>query len=446
MACLVQYFINGMVRTESIRKLPRLRENHARGVWRLPMLIAFAFVFFGRPVRAQQPDQSWQAQVRKYSDSRDWDDALRIVDQQIALSPGDMDIRAWRPRVLTWAGRLPEAEHEFNEILKNDKSDPDNWMGLAVVYLRRGLIEEALETVNHAFELDPSRADLRAIRAEILANIDSNNAQLESPRALTLDPISGDVRSDLSSIRGKDKEELRFGFDQDNFSFASANRNQWVTLVSKWNPRWTTSAAGSLYQRGDVFARNFVGSITRSQPHWGSITIGGATGHDNGVIPKTEAFFELDRGFKISEDLPIRGIELNYGQHWYWYMTARILTTSETAIIYLPRDWTWSIGITEARSHFSGSTLDWKPSGQTRLSVPLVHWSERELTGNVFFAVGTEDFAEVDQIGSFASQIYGGGLRFRFTARQDVTGYGAFQQRTQDRGQTSFGFSYGIRF
>lgn len=446
MACLVQYFINGMVRTESIRKLPRLRESHARGVWRLPMLIALAFVFFGRPVRAQQPDQSWQAQVRKYSDSRDWDDALRIVDQQIALSPGDMDIRAWRARVLTWAGRLPEAEHEFNEILKNDKSDPDNWMGLAVVYLRRGLIEEALETVNHAFELDPSRADLRAIRAEILANIDSNNAQLESPRALTLDPISGDVRSDLSSIRGKDKEELRFGFDQDNFSFASANRNQWVTLVSKWNPRWTTSAAGSLYQRGDVFARNFVGSITRSQPHWGAITIGGATGHDNGVIPKTEAFFELDRGFKISEDLPIRGIELNYGQHWYWYVTARILTTSETAIIYLPRDWTWSIGITEARSHFSGSTLDWKPSGQTRLSVPLVHWSERELTGNVFFAVGTEDFAEVDQIGSFASQIYGGGLRFQFTARQDVTGYGAFQQRTQDRGQTSFGFSYGIRF
>jgi hypothetical protein len=64
----------------------------------------------------------------------------------------------------------------------------------------------------------------------------------------------------------------------------------------------------------------------------------------------------------------------------------------------------------------------------------------------VFFAVGTEDFAQVDQIGSFASQTYGGGLCFRFTTRQDVTAYGAFQQRTQDRAQTSFGFSYGIRF
>jgi tetratricopeptide (TPR) repeat protein len=438
--------INGMLRTESIRKLQHLRKGHAHGTWRLPVLIAFGFVFFGRPVRAQQPDQGWQAQVRRNSEAHDWDDALRIVDQQIALSPGDMDIHAWRARVLTWAGRLPEAEHEFNEILKSDKSDPDNWMGLATVYLRRGLTEEALETADHAVELDPSRADLRAIRAEISANADSNDARLESPRALTLDPVSADVRSDLSSIRGKHKEELRFGFDQDNFSFASANRNQWVTLVSKWTPRWTTSAAGSLYQRGGINARNFIGSISRSQPHWGSITIGGATGHDNGVIPKTEAFFELDHGFKISEDLPIRGIEIIYGQHWYWYTTARILTTNETAIVYLPRDWTWSISLTEARSHFPGTTIDWRPSGLTRLSVPLVHWSERELTGNVFFAVGTEDFAQVDQIGSFASQIFGGGLRFRFTARQDVTAYGAFQQRTQDRGQASFGFSYGIRF
>jgi hypothetical protein len=32
------------------------------------------------------------------------------------------------------------------------------------------------------------------------------------------------------------------------------------------------------------------------------------------------------------------------------------------------------------------------------------------------------------------------------TARQDLTGYAAFQQRTQDRAQTGFGFSYGIRF
>jgi hypothetical protein len=408
------------------------------------VLFAFGVAFCGSPIRAQLLDQSWQIQVRKLSDSRDWDGALRIVDQQIAQSPNDLDIRAWRALVLTWAARLPEAEREFEEILKIEAGNPDCWMGLATVYLRRGLTEEALKAADHAVELDPKRSDLQATRAAMIHAItNSEEARLES---LAIDPANTGVVLSSASTPLPRKEELRFGFDQDIFSFAPANRDQWVSLVSKWTPRWTTSGAMSLYQRGEINAGNFLGSVTRNQPHWGALTIGGATGHDNGVIPETAAFFELDHGFKISEDRPIRGIEIIYGQHWYWYAIGRILTSNETAIVYLPRDWTLSVGLTEARSHFSDTHIDWKPSGLTRLAVPLAHWSERELTGNVFFALGTEDFAQVDQIGSFASRTYGGGLRFRFTTLQDVTAYGAFQQRTQDRAQTSFGLSYGIRF
>jgi tetratricopeptide (TPR) repeat protein len=313
--------------------------------------------------------------------------------------------------------------------------------------MQQGRMQEALKAADRAVELDPKRADLRASRAQIFrATGDISDARLEFQKALVLDPGSQDARSGLSSLRGEGKQELRFGLDDDLFSFAPANHDQWVSLVSKWTRRWTTSAAVVLYQRGGVNAGNFVGSVTRNQPKWGALTIGGATGHDNGVIPETEAFFELDHGFKISEDKPLRGLELVYGQHWYWYTTARILAVNETAIVYLPRDWTWTLGLTQARSHFSDTGVDCKPSGFTRLSFPLAHGSQRELSGNIFYAVGTEDFAQVDQIGSFASQTYGGGLTFRFTPRQDVTGYAAFQQRTQDRAETSFGFTYGIRF
>jgi len=48
--------------------------------------------------------------------------------------------------------------------------------------------------------------------------------------------------------------------------------------------------------------------------------------------------------------------------------------------------------------------------------------------------------------GRFASQTYGGGLRFQINARQDVTGYASYQKRTQDRRTLVFGLSYGIHF
>jgi hypothetical protein len=75
-----------------------------------------------------------------------------------------------------------------------------------------------------------------------------------------------------------------------------------------------------------------------------------------------------------------------------------------------------------------------------------VQGEKKQLSGNVFFATGTEDFASVDQIGSFASQTFGGGLRFAITARQDISPYASYQKRSQARSDTNLGLSYGFRF
>ena len=86
------------------------------------------------------------------------------------------------------------------------------------------------------------------------------------------------------------------------------------------------------------------------------------------------------------------------------------------------------------------------PSGVTRLGFPIASREQRRLGGNVFYAVGTENFAHIDQIGEFASHTYGGGLRLQFAGNQDVTGFAAYQRRSQDHTESSFGISYGIRF
>jgi len=399
------------------------------------------------PAFGQDRPPDWQAQVRKYAEAQDWKSALRIVDQEVSRAPQDMDVRAWRARVLAWSGQLADAEKEYLEIVKVSRTDPDNWMGLAGVYLREGRAEDALRALDRAVELDPKRADLRAARARALRAMgERNDARTEFQRALNLDPTSTEARVGLISLRREPRNELRFGQDNDLFNFADANHDEWVSLVSRWNSYWTTSVAGDFYQRGGADAGKFVGSVTRRQPKWGALTLGGAIGHDNAVIPKSEAFFDLDHGWKISEANFVRAVEFDYGQHWYWYRAARILTLNGTTIVSFPQEWTLSLGATGARSAFSGTGAEWRPSGIGRLGFPVTHWGDRGLSGNIFFAAGTENFAQVDQVGRFASQTYGGGLRFQLSARQDVTGYAAYQKRTQNRTDTSFGLSYGIHF
>jgi tetratricopeptide (TPR) repeat protein len=395
--------------------------------------------------QSQAPD--WQAQVRKYAEAKDWDSAMRVVEREIAGAPQDMDVRAWRARVLAWAGKLPEAEKEYLEILRVSRTDPDNWVGLASVYLREGKLSDAGRAISKAEELDPKRPDIHAARARILrAEGQRKEAQSEFQYALHLDPGSTEAREGLVSVRPRAQHELRIGQGNDLLSYSAGFHDEWISVVSQWTSHWTTSTAGDFYQRSGAEAGKFVGSITRRQSKLGALTVGGAIGHDNAVIPKSEAFFDLDHGWKTGESGFVRGVEFTYAQHWYWYQSARILSLVGTTIVYFPRNWTFTLGTTGSRSAFSGTNAEWRPSGIARLGFPLAHWGDKRLSGNVSYAAGTENFAIVDQIGSFASQTYGGGLRLQLSDRQDLTGFAGYQKRTQNRTDTNFGLSYGIHF
>lgn len=417
----------------------------SRLLWLFTFLAGLSL--WGSPIRSQEQRPEWQAEIRKYAEAQDWVSAMRIVEREVARAPQDMDVRAWRARILSWSGHLAEAEREYLEILKVSRNDPDNWMGLASVYLREGRLEDASRVLDRAVELDPKRADLHAARARALRAMgERNEARMEFQKALDLDPTSMEARTGLISVRRESRHELRFGQNNDLFNFTSANHDGWVSLVSQWTPQWATSIAGSFYERAGIRAGKFAGAITGRVPRWGALTVGGATGHDNAVIPKSEAFFDINHGWKVSEENFLRAVEFVYGQHWYWYQTSRILTLNGTTVVYLPRDSTLSLGATGVRSTFSGTGAEWRLSGMARLRFPLANWGEKRLSGSTFFAAGTEDFAQIDQIGRFASQTYGGGLRFQVNARQDVTGYVSYQKRTQDRTDRSLGLSYGIHF
>jgi hypothetical protein len=395
---------------------------------------------------AQERQYDWQSQVRTYSNARDWPSALRLLEQQIGAAPNDLDLKAWHARVLTWSGNLAQAQQEYLAILNVSAKDPDVWAGLASLYTREGRNSDALLALDRAVQLDPKRADLRIARAQAIGATEKQSASNAELRiAVSPDPASTKARAPIRAGR-RETSELRLGNETDFLNYSSANQASGANLAIGWTPVLRTSLGFAAYQRGGVLAEKFTASAT-ARLHWlGALTAGGAIAHDRAVIPKSEAFFDLDRGWKTGEATPFRGLELEYGQHWYWYQAARILTLSGAAVIYLPRDWSFSLAATGARSAFSGTGAEWQPSGSTRLVFPLPAWKVSQLSGNIFFAAGTENFASADQIGRFASQTYGGGLRFRFSERQDISCSAAYQRRTQNRTDTYLGLSYGIHF
>lgn len=418
-----------------------------RKIWIMKVGLLIAAGIFCPLSFGQKTPPKWQEESRRSVEKQDWDTALRIVDEQVARSPEDMDMRAWRARVLTWAGKFDQAEHEYLQIIAVVPNDPDDWMGLAAVYSRENRTQDALLALDRAIQLDSKRADLHLARGLALRALNERReAKAEFEEALVLDPRNGEARRDIASLRSEPKHQLLLETNTDLFSFTGANQQQGATLLSQWTNHWETSVGASFYRWAGVDAQKLKASIGGKLPKWGSLTLGGAAAHDSGVIPENEAFFGYDRGWRFAEGRLLRGLEANYEQHWYWYSTARVLTVNQTTIAYFPRDWSGSLRVTGARSQFPGTGAEWRPAGLAKISFPIKRFESRQLAGNIFFATGTENYSQVDQIGRFSSHTYGGGMRFQVAAAQDVTGFGGYQQRNDGRSEMSFGFAYAIRF
>lgn len=394
----------------------------------------------------QQPAPDWQEQVRACARNQEWAGAMRIVDRELARAPGDMEVRGWRARVLSWSGALSEAEQEYENLLAHSPNDADHWLGIAGVYRRQGRAPDALRALDRAAELDPKRADIRIARARGLeAAGQIEESRMEFQRALALEPDSAEARAGLRPAPEQTRHQLRVAMGNDWPSFVGSYHDEGVSLTSQWTRNWGTTVGGSWYQRGNLRADKIAASVTGRRKGWGALTVGGAAGHDRGIIPRREAFFEYDRGWGRPANRLVRGWEVVYAQHWYRYQSASILTFNTTALFYLPKEWMWSVGVTGAKTRFASSGEEWRPSGMTSVGFPLGRWEGRRLEGRLVYAAGTENFAQMERIGTLSLRSYGGGVRLQFSPRQDVT-LGTYHSRMEGRSVTSLGFSYGVRF
>src|SRR4051812_17316465 len=386
--------------------------------------------------------QDWQARLREQIKSHELNGAMATVDQRLLQDANDLEARGWRARLLAWSGAWPQAEVEYRRVLERAPADVDMLTGLSDVLLWQQKPGAALAELDRARRLSPSDPEVLVRRARVLAALGyTDDARAEYRGVLAFDASNQSARLGLSSLQGESRHELRTGIDVDSFNYTDSAYAQGLSLRSRWSQRWSTIFASNFYQRFGEDATRFAGNVVfRATPRdW--LNVGAAGGDDHNIIAKRELAYEYGHGFHLHNNF-IRGLELTHQQRWLWFEGARVLTLSTSQIVYLPKNWTWSIAITAARSTFQGLPSEWQPSGASRIGFPLY----RHLNGNLSFAVGSENFALVDQTGRFAARTFAGGLRYQFAENQDISGYVAAQDRSQSRSQNSIGLSYAVRF
>ena len=394
---------------------------------------------------AQQVD--WQAQIRARVSAHDLAGALEIADARAKAAPDDAEAHTWRAHILAWTERWAEAEAEYRKALAEAPKDSDILLGLAQLLYWEQKYNDSLALLDQAQTLAPQDAEIAFERAAVLAALGRHSeAEQAYRRAHSLDPENPNVLKGLASLEGEPRQELVIGNETDAFNYTSAANTQTVAWISHWRWNWITTFSGDSFQRFGEQAEKLTGGTTWRITHADAVTLGGAMAHDRGIIPKSEAFFSYDRGIHVSKSGFLRGMEASFGPHWYWYRDARVLTLTSDVLLYLPREWSWEVTGIAARSRFSGTPANWQPSGMSRVNLPLGRIASRRISGNVFYQLGAEDFAQVDQISSFSAHSYGGGTKLELTPHQAFNFFAAYQKRTNGQTQTSFGAGYEFHF
>lgn len=420
-----------------------IRRENCRLRARFVQAVLVACLWSSATGLSQDNSANWSEQVRALAGANRFTEAKQVVTRWMEAYPADLDARGWNARLLSWTNHWSEAETEYRELVKLAPEDPDLQLGLADVLNWQKRYGEALPVLEQTCRANPMRNDCQLKRARTLQNLGrKGEAQQAYRQILAQDASSAEAKAELEQLRERGRHHIQVGSDLDLFNFTENGHAVTAVIRSRLNSRVHSAFSATQYERFGERAMRFGAESTIRLGNSANLTTGGAAAQDAGVIPRNEAFFELGKGFQSRGLGPVRGVELLYQQRWLWYRDARVLALSPGAILYLPKDWTWLFRVSAARSHLTGSGIQWQPSGWTKLSFPI----SRHIGSHLLFGSGTENFGLLDQIGRFSARTWGSGLNFRLASGQEVSTYGSYQSRSQGRSQTSFGVNYGIRF
>lgn len=405
--------------------------------------VAFLICALAWVIAPPMAANDWLTQSRAAVEHGDLQTALAVVTQRLDTAPNDWDALAWHARILGWQKHWETAEREYRSALVHEPQDSDILLGLADVLFFQGKYLSALQVLDRAAKSSAPEVDVLEREARVLNTLGrTSEAQSAYRRLLKIAPGDKEARMALSeSSSDRRRFELRVGNESDVFSFADPGNQQLISFRADWSPRWTTVLTATADQRFGSSAQGIGGLVTYKAGKHDWFTFGGQRANQQSVVPLYGEIFGYGHAFQRSGEF-FKGVEVAAEERSLWFASSRVELFRATVTTYLPKGWMWTLAGGCANSAFGRNGAEWTPSGLSRVALPLTS----RLEANALFAVGSESYATIDQIGQFSARTWGGGLKIRTTALQDVSFLLAYQTRSQSQTQTSVGISYGIRF
>ena len=131
-----------------------------------------------------------------------YDTALKLADEGLALTPDNRDLNNARLVVLERLGRDPELEQQLLTMIDRFPKDDELGRTLVRYYVSRGRIDDAEQTLRAKIDPNSSNPEPRLVLLRFLAEIRSSEVMRdELSKVLAQDPLPKDVAGDPTQFQ-----------------------------------------------------------------------------------------------------------------------------------------------------------------------------------------------------------------------------------------------------
>ena len=375
--------------------------------------------------------------AREAVDTKNFREARQLYIQLSEQDPTSVDYLVWVGRLSARLDDYATATRFYDRALAREPQNTDALVGKAYVLMWQQEFQPAHELLSQAQRITPESTDVLLALARYHYYQGRNRealAQIE--RVFILDPESSEGRELKSEIALPRPLEVRLGWGQERFSFASPASKGYVSVgyvgdrgrVSGHYERWNefnekVNRGGLSFSRqlgDDLWLRGYAmlapgATVVATQDY----TTGFATG--------------LPRGMAVGADYRYLRFEVDQ---------AHVLAPFLEYYFESPA---W------VRAVFYKSWTEFQPSGvvDSNASFLLRYYQQvtQPMLINVGFAHGSESFSalSVDRLGQFVANTYLGGVDFELTPAYSVGLHYSYQRRSDGNSQNTFGIGLTIR-